>query len=294
MAQLSMKMLLESGVHFGHQTNRWNPKMKTYIFGARNGIYIVDLQQTVQLFDIAYNFIVDTVASGKEVLFVGTKRQAQESIKPESERAGMPHVNQRWLGGMLTNFITLKKSIDRLNSLDAMFEDESINAFLKKEILKLQKERDKLQKVLGGIRNMKGLPGGIFIIDPKKEIIAVKEANKLGIPIVAIVDTNCDPDNIDYIVPGNDDAIRAIKLFSSKMADAVLEGKRRFEEIIQAESDKEESEEAVEAEAETEAEAAEAMEEELDVPESVETKEAETTEAVDNNAKEEDETEEVK
>jgi small subunit ribosomal protein S2 len=292
MAQLSMKMLLESGVHFGHQTNRWNPKMKTYIFGARNGIYIVDLQQTVQMFDVAYNFIVDTVASGKEVLFVGTKRQAQESIKAESERAAMPHVNQRWLGGMLTNFVTLKKSIDRLNSLDAMFEDESINAFPKKEILKLQKERDKLQKVLGGIRDMKGLPGGVFIIDPKKEIIAVKEANKLGIPIVAIVDTNCDPDNIDYIIPGNDDAIRAIKLFSSKIADAVLEGKRRFEEMIQAESDKEESEETLEAEVE-EVEAA-AGEEELDVPESVETKEAEIVEESDNNAVEEDEAEEVK
>ncbi len=291
MAQLSMKMLLESGVHFGHQTNRWNPKMKTYIFGARNGIYIVDLQQTVQLFDIAYNFVVDTVASGKEILFVGTKRQAQESIKAESERAGMPHVNQRWLGGMLTNFVTLKKSIDRLNSLDTMFEDESINAFPKKEILKLQKERGKLQKVLGGIRDMKGLPGGVFIIDPKKEIIAVKEANKLGIPIVAIVDTNCDPDNIDYIIPGNDDAIRAIKLFSSKIADAVLEGKRRFEEIIQAESDKEETEVTVEAEAEAEETGAE--EEELDVPESVETKEAETIEEFDNNAGQEDETEEV-
>lgn len=283
MAQLSMKMLLESGVHFGHQTNRWNPKMKQYIFGARNGIYIVDLQQTVHMFDVAYNFIVDTVASGKEVLFVGTKRQAQESIKAESERAGMPHVNQRWLGGMLTNFVTLKKSINRLNSLDTMFEDESINAFPKKEIVKSQKERDKLQKVLGGIRNMNGLPGGVFIIDPKKEIIAVKEANKLGIPIVAIVDTNCDPDNIDYIIPGNDDAIRAIKLFSSKIADAVLEGKRRFEEIIQAESDKEEVEEIV----------AEEAEEDIDVPESVETKETEIAEEFDRGTEEEDETEEV-
>jgi small subunit ribosomal protein S2 len=283
MAQLSMKMLLESGVHFGHQTNRWNPKMKQYIFGARNGIYIVDLQQTVHMFDVAYNFIVDTVASGKEVLFVGTKRQAQESIKAESERAGMPHVNQRWLGGMLTNFVTLKKSINRLNSLDTMFEDESINAFPKKEIVKSQKERDKLQKVLGGIRNMNGLPGGVFIIDPKKEIIAVKEANKLGIPIVAIVDTNCDPDNIDYIIPGNDDAIRAIKLFSSKIADAVLEGKRRFEEIIQAESDKEEVEEIV----------AEEAEEDIDVPESVETKETEIVEEFDRGTEEEDETEEV-
>jgi small subunit ribosomal protein S2 len=232
----------------------------------------------------------EQMESENENLFVGTKRQAQESIKAESERAGMPHVNQRWLGGMLTNFVTLKKSIDRLNSLDAMFEDESINAFPKKEILKRQKERDKLQKVLGGIRDMKGLPGGVFIIDPKKETIAVKEANKLGIPIAAIVDTNCDPDSIDYIIPGNDDAIRAIKLFSSKVADAVLEGKRRFEEMIQAESDKEDVEEVLEVEPEE----VEAGEEELDVPESVETKEAEIKEESDDNSGQEDETEEVK
>ncbi|MBN2539217.1 MAG: 30S ribosomal protein S2 [Deltaproteobacteria bacterium] len=240
MARVSMKMLLESGVHFGHQTNRWNPKMKPYIFGARNGIYIIDLQQTVQMFDAAYNAVVDVVASGKEVLLVGTKRQAQESIKTEAERAGMPYVNQRWLGGMLTNFVTIKKSIDRLNKLDSMVEDESINAFPKKEILGLQKDREKLQKVLGGIRDMKGQPGIVFIVDPRKESIAVKEAGKLGVPIVAIVDTNCNPDDIDYIIPGNDDAIRAIKLFSSKIADAALDGKKRLEERIQAESDKEE------------------------------------------------------
>ena len=257
MAQVSMKMLLESGVHFGHQTNRWNPKMKPYIFGARNGIYIIDLQQTVQMFDTAYNAVVEAVASGKDVLFVGTKRQAQESIKSEADRAGMPYVNHRWLGGMLTNFITIKKSVDRLNKLDSMFEDESINAFPKKEILGLQKERDKLQKVLGGIRDMKGHPGIVFIVDPRKEGIAVKEAGKLGIPIVAIVDTNCNPDDIDYIIPGNDDAIRAIKLFSSKIADAALAGKKRLEELIQAESDKEEAQE----------------DEEQDVPESVENKE---------------------
>jgi small subunit ribosomal protein S2 len=285
MSQLSMKMLLESGVHFGHQTNRWNPKMKQYIFGARNGIYIVDLQQTVQLFDVAYNFVVEMVASGKELLFVGTKRQAQESIKAESERCEMPHVNQRWLGGMLTNYVTIKRSIDRLNKLDSMFADDSINAFPKKEIMGLQKERDKLQKVLGGIRNMNGLPGGVFIIDPRKELIAVKEANKLGLPIIAVVDTNCDPDDIDFIIPGNDDAIRAIKLFSSKIADAVLEGKRRFEELVQAESDKG-------AEAEIEAESVEEVEEELDVPESVETKEAEIMQS-DDNTEENDETEEV-
>ncbi len=256
MSQVSMKMLLESGVHFGHQTNRWNPKMKPYIFGARNGIYIIDLQQTVQMFDVAYNAVVDVVASGKEVLLVGTKRQAQESIKTEAERVGMPYVNHRWLGGMLTNFITIKRSVDRLKKLDAMFEDESINSFPKKEILGLQRERDKLQRVLGGIRNMKGHPGIVFIVDPRKEGIAVKEAGKLGIPIVGIVDTNCNPDDIDYIVPGNDDAIRAIKLFSSKIADAALEGKKRLEERIQAESDKEEAHE----------------DEEQDVPESVENK----------------------
>ena len=237
-ANISMKLLLESGVHFGHQTNKWNPKMKPYIFGARNGIYIIDLQQTVELFNVSYNFIVDTVASGKEVLFVGTKKQAQESIKAEAERAGMPYVNQRWLGGMLTNYKTIKKSIDRLNTLDKMFDDESINAFPKKEIMQLKKEREKLEKILGGIRRMKGLPGALFIVDPKKENIAVHEARKLEVPLVSIVDTNCDPDEIDYIIPGNDDAIRAIKLFSMKVADAVLEGKRKFEERIQAESDK--------------------------------------------------------
>jgi small subunit ribosomal protein S2 len=260
MAHVTMKMLLEAGVHFGHQTNKWNPKMKPYIFGARNGIYIVDLQQTVGMFEVAYEFIIDVIASGKEVLFVGTKRQAQESIRTESERCNMPHVNQRWLGGMLTNFNTIKRSIDKLNDLDKMFEDESINAFPKKEILGMERERNKLEKVLGGIRNMKDLPGAVFVVDPKRELIAIKEANKLNIPIVAIVDTNCDPDDIDFIIPGNDDAIRAIKLFSSKIADAVIEGKDRFEEMIQAESDKEEIVTAVEEESEE------------DVPESIETK----------------------
>jgi len=238
MASISMKLLLEAGVHFGHQTNKWNPKMKPYIFGARNGIYIIDLQQTVGLFQTAYQFIVDTVAGGKEILYVGTKKQSQESIREEAERCSMPYVNQRWLGGMLTNFATIKKSIDRLNELDRMFADDSIKAFPKKEIMGLQKDRDKLDKVLGGIRNIKGLPGGLFIVDPKREMIAVTEARKLAIPIVAMVDTNCDPDLINYIIPGNDDAIRAIKLFSAKMADAVLEGKKRFEERLQAENDK--------------------------------------------------------
>jgi small subunit ribosomal protein S2 len=262
MASISMKLLLEAGVHFGHQTNKWNPKMKPFIFGARNGIYIIDLQQTVAMFKTAYNFVVETIAGGGEVLFVGTKKQSQESIREESERCGMPHVNQRWLGGMLTNFNTIKKSIDRLNYLDRMFEDDSIKAFPKKEILKLQKERDKLAVVLGGIRHIKGRPSGLFIVDPKREIIAVNEAKKLKIPIVAIVDTNCDPDDIDYVMPGNDDAIRAIKLFSSRIADAVLEGKKRFEERIQAESDKGSPADAAVRDAGAES----------DVPESVETK----------------------
>ena len=264
MANISMKLLLEAGVHFGHQTNKWNPKMKPYIFGARNGIYIIDLQQTVGMFQTAYQFVVDTVAGGGEILFVGTKKQSQESIREEAERCGMPYVNQRWLGGMLTNFTTIKKSIDRLNNLDKMFADDSIKAFPKKEIMGMQKDRDKLAKVLGGIRNIKGIPKGLFIVDPKREMIAVTEARRLRTPIVAMVDTNCDPDLIDYIIPGNDDAIRAIKLFSAKMADAVLEGKKRFEERIQAESDKQTG---VTAPAKVE-------NGEADVPESIETKDA--------------------
>jgi len=264
MATVSMKLLLESGVHFGHQTNKWNPKMKPYIFGARNGIYIIDLQQTVEYFTTAYKFVCDTVAEGKEILFVGTKKQAQESIKVEAERAGMPYVNQRWLGGMLTNFMTIKKSIDRLNQLDRMFADESILAFPKKEVLGLRKEKEKLEKVLGGIRSMNGLPGALFIVDPKKEMITVREARKLSIPIVAIVDTNCDPDLIDYIIPGNDDAIRAIKLFSSRIADAVLEGKARQEEKLQADKDKESGDAGTSTSAENE----------TDIPESIETKES--------------------
>jgi len=266
MASISMKLLLEAGVHFGHQTNKWNPKMKPFIFGARNGIYIIDLQQTVVLFQTAYNFVVEMVAAGGELLFVGTKKQSQESIREESERCGMPYVNQRWLGGMITNFSTIKKSIDRLNTLDKMFADDSIKAFPKKEILKLQKDRDKLEKVLGGIRSMKGRPGGLFIVDPKRELITVQEARKLKIPIIAMVDTNCNPDDIDYVIPGNDDAIRAIKLFASKISDAVLEGKKRFEERLQAETNKDLSRETAVEEAVAEA----------DVPESVETKNGES------------------
>jgi small subunit ribosomal protein S2 len=265
MANISMKLLLEAGVHFGHQTNKWNPKMKTYIFGARNGIYIIDLQQTVGMFQTAYQFIVNTVAEGGEILFVGTKKQSQDSISEEAGRCGMPYVNQRWLGGMLTNFATIKKSIDRLNHLDRIFSDDSIKAFPKKEIMGLQKDREKLAKVLGGIRNIKGVPKGLFIVDPKREMIAVTEARRLKVPIVAMVDTNCDPDLIDYVIPGNDDAIRAIKLFSAKMADAVLEGKKRFEERLQAESDKE-SGGATPLNVENG---------EVDVPESVETKSSE-------------------
>ncbi len=238
MANVSMKSLLEAGVHFGHQTNKWNPKMKPYIFGARNNIYIIDLQQTVGLFQTAYNFVANSVAKGGKLLFVGTKKQAQEAIFEEASRCQMPYINQRWLGGMLTNFVTIKKRIDRLNLLDRMFADESVRSFPKKEILSLQKERDKLQKILDGIRNMDSLPAAVFVIDPKKEDIAIKEARKLKIPIVAVVDTNCDPDEIDYIIPGNDDAIRAIKLFCSKFSDAVIEGKKRQEENIQAMTDK--------------------------------------------------------
>ena len=262
MASISMKLLLEAGVHFGHQTNKWNPKMKPYIFGARNGIYIIDLQQTVGMFQTAYNFVVEIVSKGEELLFVGTKKQSQESIKEEAGRCSMPYVNQRWLGGMLTNFSTINKSIDRLNTLDRMFTDDSVKAFPKKEIMKLQKEMNNLEKVLGGIRAIKGLPGGLFIVDPKRESIAVHEAKKLRIPIVAIVDTNCDPDDIDYVIPGNDDAIRAIKLFSSKIADAVLDGKKRFEERMQADTDKETQSVDVEVKDDMES----------DIPESIETK----------------------
>ncbi|MFP4348887.1 MAG: 30S ribosomal protein S2 [Thermodesulfobacteriota bacterium] len=240
MAYVTMKELLEAGVHFGHQTKRWNPKMKPYIFGARNGIYIIDLQKTVRMFKTAYDFIKDTVAGGRSVLFVGTKKQARDSIYEEANRCEMFYVHNRWLGGMLTNFQTIKQSIDRLNYLnDVLNDEETINLYAKKERLMLAKERVKLDNNLGGIREMTRLPGAIFIIDPKNEAIAVREANRLGIPIVAIVDTNCDPDDIDYVIPGNDDAIRSIRLVTSRIADACEEGKELLAEKQQAEADKE-------------------------------------------------------
>jgi len=245
MAYITMKELLEAGVHFGHQTKRWNPKMKPYIFGARNGIYIIDLQKTVRMFRTVYDFIADTVANGESVLFVGTKKQARESIYEESNRCEMYYVHNRWLGGMMTNFKTIKQSIDRLNYLNTIENDGSIEMFPKKERLKLGKERVKLDNTLGGIRNMTKLPGAMFVVDPKNEAIAVREGQRLNIPIVAIVDTNCDPDEIDYIIPGNDDAIRAIRLITSRVADACLEGKERYEERRQAAADKAADKEAV-------------------------------------------------
>lgn len=239
MAYITMKELLEAGVHFGHQTKRWNPKMKPYIFGARNGIYIIDLQKTVRMFRTAYDFVTDNVANGKSILFVGTKKQASLTIYEEANRCEMFYVHNRWLGGMLTNFQTIKKSIDRLNYLNTIHNDETINLFPKKERLKLGKERVKLDNNLGGIRAMNGLPGAIFVVDPKNESIAVREGRRLGIPIISIVDSNCDPDEIDYIIPGNDDAIRAIRLITSRIADACIKGKNLLEEKKQAEADKE-------------------------------------------------------
>jgi small subunit ribosomal protein S2 len=244
-----MKQLLESGVHFGHQTKRWNPKMEPYIFTERNGIYIIDLQQTVKLIDDAYNFVKEEAAKGKKVLFVGTKRQAQETVKKEAERCGMPYVNQRWLGGMLTNYQTIKKRIDRLDELEKMEEEGIFEVLPKKEVIELNKEHDKLERFLGGIRNMNGLPDVLFITDAKKEDIAVAEAIKLDIPIVSILDTNCDPDLIDYVIPGNDDAIRAVKLITSVISDAVLAGKQGRQEAKA-------QEEQAEAEAQTQEESA--------------------------------------
>ncbi len=250
MAIVNMKELLEAGVHFGHQTRRWNPKMKPYIFGARNGIHIIDLQKTVRLFKTTYEFVTRTVAEGYSVLFVGTKKQAHDSIIEESERCGMFNVVNRWLGGTLTNFQTITKSIARLKELEAMKRDGSINRYTKKEALQMEKELSKLEKNLGGIKDMDDLPGAVFIVDPKKERIAVKEARKLGIPVVAIADTNCDPDEIDFIIPGNDDAIRAIRLICSKIADACIEGHRIAEERLKAEAEAQQSEEGAVEEAE--------------------------------------------
>lgn len=227
MAQITMRQMLEAGLHFGHQTRRWNPKMKPYIYGPRNGIYIVNLDVTMKLFRKAFNYISDIVADGGSVLFVCTKRQGQAIIKEEAQRCGMYFVNHRWLGGMMTNFQTIKNSVDRLKKIESMQEDGSINRFPKKEILQMEKERVKLDRNIGGIKNMRTLPDVLFVIDPNKEDIAVNEAQKLGIPVVALTDTNCNPDGVDYIIPGNDDAIRAIKLMTSTISEAVLEGKER-------------------------------------------------------------------
>lgn len=226
MAVISMKQLLEAGVHFGHQTRRWNPKMAPYIFTDRNGIYIIDLQKTVRKVEEAYEFVKSLSSNGETLLFVGTKKQAQEAVREEAEKCGMFFVNQRWLGGMLTNFQTIRRRIDRLHELARMEADGRMNLLPKKEVAELLHEKERLTKFLGGIKDMRRLPGALFIIDPRKERIAVAEARKLGIPIVAIVDTNCDPDEVDYVIPGNDDAIRAVKLLTGKMADAVLEGKQ--------------------------------------------------------------------
>ena len=243
MAVVSIKQLLEAGVHFGHQTRRWNPKMAPYIFTERNGIYIIDLQKTVRKLEDAYMFVRDLAANGETVLFVGTKKQAQDSIREEAERAGAHYVNARWLGGMLTNFRTIRGRIARLNQLKAMEADGTFDLLPKKEVIKLNHEIEKLEKFLGGIKEMKKIPGALFIVDPRKEKIAVAEAHKLGIPIVAIVDTNCDPDEVDYVIPGNDDAIRAVKLIASTMANAIIEGRQGEENAAEEKEAEEASEE---------------------------------------------------
>ena len=234
MAVISMKQLLEAGVHFGHQTRRWNPKMAKYIFTERNGIYIIDLQKTVRKVDEAFNFIRSVAQEGKKVLFVGTKKQAQEAVKEEAVRAGMFYVNERWLGGMLTNFQTIQKRIKRLKQLEQMEQDGTFEVLTKKEVLALRHEMERLEKFLGGIKEMNRLPGALYVVDPRKERIAVAEARKLNIPIVAIVDTNCEPDEIDYVIPGNDDAIRAVRLLTGRMADAVIEGSHGQDEPEEA------------------------------------------------------------
>ena len=250
MSVISMKQLLEAGVHFGHQTRRWNPKMAEYIYTERNGIYIIDLQKSVGKVDEAYNAIYDVAAQGGSILFVGTKKQAQEAVKTEAERCGMYYVNERWLGGMLTNFKTIQSRINRLKEIEAMEADGTFDVLPKKEVIQLKKEQEKLEKNLGGIKNMKRIPDAIFIVDPKKEAICVQEAHILGIPLIGIVDTNCDPEEIDYVIPGNDDAIRAVKLIVSKMADAVIaanqgETAEEYADVVE--------DEAVEATEETEA-----------------------------------------
>jgi small subunit ribosomal protein S2 len=243
---VSMKSLLEAGSHFGHQTNRWNPKMKPFIFTARNGIHILDLQKTITGLTAAYHFVVETVASGNKILFVGTKKQAQEAVREEAERCGMFHVQNRWLGGTLTNFSTIRQSIERLRKLEEMENDPKIvDALTKKEMLGLKREKEKLEQSLGGIKSMRKLPDAIFVVDPKQEEIAVKEARKLGIPVVAVIDTNCDPDLVDYKVPGNDDAIRAIRLFCSAIADAINEGKTLYEQSLVKDKEDEKAASAV-------------------------------------------------
>ena len=259
MAVITMKQLLEAGVHFGHQTRKWNPKMKKYIFAARNDIHIIDLQLTVGLIEQAYSFVADSVKAGKSVLFVGTKKQSQEAIKEEAQRCGQFYINSRWLGGTLTNFKTIRSRIDRLNKLNKMEESGEFDLLPKKEVLGLKKEMEKLENNLGGIKDMKGLPGVMFIVDPHNEDIAVQEARKLNIPIVAITDTNCDPDLIDYVIPGNDDAIRAVKLISSVIANAVIEANQGETMDVALAAEKEEAapesiEEVVEAAAAADAE----------------------------------------
>ncbi len=290
MAVTNMKQLLEAGVHFGHQTRRWNPKMKPYIFGARNGIHIIDLQKTVRLFKLAYEFITKIVSEGYSVLFVGTKKQAHESIVEESERCGMFYVVNRWLGGTLTNFQTIRQSIARLRELEAMEEDGSINRYTKKEVLKMEKELFKLNRNLGGIKNMDELPGAIFVVDPKRERIAVREARMLGIPVVAIADSNCNPDEVDFIIPGNDDAIRAIRLICSRIADACVEGHHLAEERLRAESELIKEQEVVEEGEFPEAIAPQLDEEEEEGPEVIILPRRELAEATDEAGPEESQT----
>jgi len=243
MSVISMKQLLEAGVHFGHQTRRWNPKMAEYIFTERNGIYIIDLQKTVKKIVEAYDFVRSIAEEGGEVLFVGTKKQATDAIKEEAERVGMYYVNARWLGGMLTNFKTIRKRIERLFQLEKMEEDGTFDLLPKKEVIKLKAEREKLEKFLGGIKNMKKLPAALFVVDLRKEKNAILEAKKLGIPVVAIVDTNCDPDEVDYVIPGNDDAIRAVKLIAETISNAIIEGRQGVDSSVEAEGEEEATEE---------------------------------------------------
>lgn len=283
---VTMKELLEAGVHFGHQIKRWNPKMKKYIFGARNGIYIIDLQKTVKMFEVAYNFIKDISSRGETVLFVGTKKQAQDVIIEEAQRSGSYFVNQRWLGGILTNFKTIKLSIEKLRKIEKMKEDGTYDLLTKKEVAKYETIRQRLVKNLGGVKDMKGFPGAIFIVDPKKEKIAVAEAKNLGIPIVAVVDTNCDPDEIDYVIPGNDDAIRTIRLISSRMADAVIEGRSIRDKVLAESAEEKAIEEKKAADERQESAEEKAIEEKKAVEEK--------TEAVDEDKEKEEVEEEVK